>query len=75
MFEVEFVFEFENELGKRVIVYFKSKNHPHSMFGVLLLETDGEIKLELKDGTIYTINKDEIARHRLFKEDRNGQKN
>jgi len=63
------VFEFENELGKRVIVYFKDKSiHPHSMFGVLLLETDGEIKLELKDGTIYTINKDEIARHRLFKE-------
>jgi len=73
VFGVEFVVEdeYKNELGKKIVVYFKNDKPVHSLFGILLLEDNAQIKLELKDGTIFTIEKDKISRHRLFKEVKN----
>jgi len=60
---------FEELIGKKLIVFYKDNNK--SRFGTLIFEDQECLKLELKDGTVFTINKDDISDGREFKESGN----
>lgn len=57
------------EIGKRLVVMLEEGSNSRTIFGVLIHEDPGFIKLEMKDGTIFTLNKTKIISTRPFKEE------
>jgi len=61
----------EEMLGKKIKVVLDDSYSDRSLHGILIFEDDYCIKIELRDRTIFAINKDKIVSVRLFKEDEN----
>lgn len=61
----------EEFVGKRIAVAIEEGSNSRTVYGILLQENEEYIKLEMNDGTIFTINKNRVISSRPFKESGN----